>query len=101
MVHVTLVYSAIARNRSAADLGAALAALPLDAAMATLAGLTLVSDTPGGSGNDVTRTIVYQTAASPPLIPDADIGVMCLGWYTTSFAKALATPIVALPPVVS
>lgn len=101
MVHVTLVYSAIARNLSPAALSAKLAAVPLDASMAVLAGLTLVSDTPATIGNQVTRTIVYQTAASPPIIPDAHIGETCTGWYTGIFAKALATPIVASPPVVS
>ena len=101
MVNVTLVYTAIARNPLPADLEAALAALPLDADDAMLAGLTLSSDTAASSGNVVTRTIVYQTAASPPLIPDSNIGETLTGWYTIAFGKALATPILAALPVVS
>jgi hypothetical protein len=101
VVNVTLAYSAIARNLSAAQLEAALAGLPLDTAISTLAGMTLTSDTTAAAGNLVTRTIVYQTAADPPLIPDANIGETAIGWYTIEFSKALATPITAAAPVVS
>jgi hypothetical protein len=101
MVNVTLAYSCIARNRSPDDLRAALLALPLDTSISDLAGMTLTSDTGAFVGNLVTRTIVYQTAPTPPLIPDAFIGETCIGWYATEFSKALATPVVAAAPVVS
>jgi hypothetical protein len=103
MVTLTLAYSAIARNRSPADLEAALLALPLDTDLTTLNGMTLSSDTASIAGNLVTRTIVYTTAPPSPAIPipDANIGDMAIGWYTVAFAKALATPIVAAIPVVS
>ncbi|MGH8748816.1 MAG: hypothetical protein ACREU5_06890 [Burkholderiales bacterium] len=101
MATLTLVYTAIARNRSPADLAAALAGIPLDASITTLAGLTLSSDTTAPSGNVVTRTIVYSTGAPPQLIPNANLAETAIGWYGTTFSKALATPVTSAPPVLS
>lgn len=100
-VHVTLAYSAVARNRSPADLEAALLAVPLDTSTMALMGLTLDSDTGAASGNLVTRTIVYHAAASPPLIPNANLAETLTNYYTVTFAKALATAIYPAPVVVS
>jgi len=101
MSTVTLAYSCLARNRSAADLSAALQALPLDANSTALMGLTLASDTPTTSGNLVTRTVVYTTGAPPQLIPDANIGETLVDWYGVTFTKALSTPVTAAAPVVT
>ena len=96
---LTLVYTAIATNLSAAALAALLGAVPLDTDTATLLGLTLASDTPASTGNRASRTIVYTTA--PTIIPDADIAATFVNYYTVAFTKALATPVVASAPVLS
>lgn len=101
MSTLTLAYSAIARNLSPSRLATVLGAIPLDTALSDLTGLTLTSDTVTESGNVATRTIVYTTSGAPPIFTDAQMKDMALSWYTVTFAKALATPIVAAPVVLS
>lgn len=104
MSTVTLVYKCHATNLSPAQLAAKLGAIPLDPSL-LVAGtwdLLLASDgSAPAAGNLAVRTIVYTLPATPPIFSPANMGGMLTNYYTTTFAKALSTPVTASPPVVA
>ncbi len=104
--HYTLTYTVRARNVSQLALAAALALQPLDPNLVdpAVGGLSIA-----GPGDDTTtlvgttdalRTIKY-TSLGTGVIPDPQMADNLVDYYTSSFSRALVTPVVPGPVLVT
>lgn len=95
MTTYTIVYRALARNLTVAQLTALLALAPLDLNTQAELGLTVASDvTASSGGNQVARTIIFNSAGNGP-IADPFIADILTNIYTSSFRQFLISPVTA------
>jgi hypothetical protein len=96
-LHYVLEYEASPTTCSPAQLGAAMAAVPIQGDLPDVLGLSLVSDTTT-PGQPTTRVVEYMSGAGP--VPDDQIAPMLIDFMKSTLAQALSTTIVSLPVVV-
>lgn len=99
----TQSYSCVATNVSPTALENALAAQPHDVHTEALLGVTVFSDTHNHVGPLVTRTVVWHGPApgSDPPIPNPELATVLDGYYRSSWAAPLGTPLTVSAMVVT
>jgi hypothetical protein len=88
-------YLAIARNTSATALASALAAVPRDVDSEALTGLQNLADITISFSNLYARRSLTYTAAPNAIAKDPILDSFLVNQYTSSFSKALSTPVTA------